>query len=202
MRGVTVCALVWGLAGCATVSMIPAETSVVAGLNANQTALRTASADFCNKLEDSGFVSKSSGLAGFAAMLMNGKGESSETSEGYVSAFEPPVETPGDRLAQLTEDAASVRIGLMAVIGEARTVLADTSTATQRADVTSFERALVKAQHASRTFSSAREKLSDQGTDTTPADRAISALDAEIDAVRRVADELAARYASISSSAA
>ncbi|MCI4643920.1 MAG: hypothetical protein MRY64_03970 [Hyphomonadaceae bacterium] len=181
--------------------MVSGEAMVETGLDANQTALRTASDEFCDKLEDNGWVTASTGLAGLASILMNGSKAAAVETGDYLNQFEDETHSPDTLVVQLAQDAEQVRIGLIAVTGEAQTVLANTDTQTQRGDVTSFERALVRAQRARRTFASARDLLAERTDALDPADIAIARLDAEIDAARHAADDLAARYASLGGSA-
>ena len=59
----------------------------------------------------------------------------------------------------------------------------------------------MQAQRARRTFLEARDTLAGRTGNLTTVDTALESLATEIDAARRVADELAARYASIGESA-
>ena len=170
-------------------------------LNANQTALRLASDEFCDQLENEGWANASGGLANLASVLMNGARDGEVDRNSYLERYETESVPLTDLVAQLISDVEHVRIGLSAVTGEANTVLADTEAETRRGDVTSFERALVKAQRARRTFLQARDILAERTSDVASADEAISRLDNEIDTARRAADDLAARYASLGESA-
>jgi hypothetical protein len=181
--------------------MVSGEATVETSLNANQTALRLASDEFCDQLENEGWVNTSGGLAGLASILMNGRDSGKPDTSAYLAQFEADEMTASDLSTLLVEDAEQVRIGLSAVTGEANTVLADTDAKTERGDVTSYERALVKAQRARRTFLEARDTLAGRTSNLTTVDTTLDALATEIDAARRVADDLAARYASIGESA-
>lgn len=201
MRSVIICASFLLFGGCATVSMVSGEATVETSLNANQTALRLASDEFCDQLESQGWVNTSGGLAGLASILMNGRDSGKPDTNAYLSQFEAEQMPVGDLRILLVEDVERVRVGLSAVTGEANTVLADTEARTERGDVTSYERALVKAQRARRTFLEARDTLAGRTGNLTTVDTALESLATEIDSARRVADELAARYASIGESA-
>lgn len=201
MRSVVFCASLLALTGCATVSMVSGEAMVEMNLNANQTALRTASDEFCAQLEDNGWVAASNGLAGLASILMYGQKGSDAEASGYLEQFQSAETATDNLVVKLASDTEQVRIGLSAVTGEAMTVLADTEGKTERGDVTSFERALVRAQRARRTFAAARDILAERTDTVSAVDEAIARLDAELDTARRAADELAARYASLGDSA-
>lgn len=201
MRSVIISSSFLLLGGCATVSMVSGEATVETSLNANQTALRLASDEFCDQLENEGWVNASGGLAGLASILMNGRDSGKADTNTYLAQFEAEDTMIGNLTTMLVEDVEQVRIGLSAVTGEANTVLADTEARTERGDVTSYERALVKAQRARRTFLEARDTLAERTNSLTTVDAALESLATEIDASRRVADDLAARYASIGQSA-
>jgi hypothetical protein len=190
--GATLCVL----AGCATVSMVPGEATVETGLSAEQTALRATSEAYCETLEDKGWVSASNGFANLASILMHGQSAEGDGA-GYLDQFEDATDSPAELVSRIAADAASARAGLQGVTLEASRVLADQSAETQRGDVTSFERALVRAQRASRAFSSARDIVAGRTSETGPADEAIAAFEGDIDDARRLADELANRYAGI-----
>ncbi|MEO0816601.1 MAG: hypothetical protein AAFX86_04770 [Pseudomonadota bacterium] len=196
MRSVFLGATLLVLAGCATVSVVPGEATVETSLSAKQTALRTASDTFCERLESEGWVEASNGFANLASILMHGQSDT-ETATSYADAFSDLSVAPSVHLMTIADDANAAREGLEQVAGEARKVLNDQTVETQRSDVTSFERALVRAQRASRAFAGALETVGERTSQSAPADTAIEAFNAEIDDARRLADELAARYASL-----
>lgn len=201
MRSVLFGAAILLVSGCTTISMVPGEATVETELSADQTALHAASEAYCTQLEENGWVSASRGFANLASILMNGQsGEQPENA--YADAFADSAVQPSVHVAQIAEDARVARSGLGTVSAEVRRVLDDQTVETKRRDVTSFERALVHAQRASRAFASALETISERTTETAPADEALAALNAEIDEARRLADALAARYASVGEASA
>lgn len=201
MRSVLLGAAVIVLSGCATVSMVPGEATVETGLSNDQTALHAASQAYCQQLESEGWVSASHGFANLASILMHGE-SNIEAGESYSNGFSDPSAAPSEQVADIAADVRTARLGLQAVSNEVRRVLDDETIETQRRDVTSFERALVHAQRASRAFAEALETVAERTTLTQAADTALVAFNAEIDEARRLADELAARYASLGDAAA
>ncbi|MEM9738309.1 MAG: hypothetical protein AAF829_00435 [Pseudomonadota bacterium] len=201
MRSVFIGASFVLLSGCATISMVPGEATVETELSADQTALRTAANTYCDQLEDEGWVSASNGFANFASILMHGE-PNSGVSNSYSEGFEDPSIERSFHVESIAQDARAARNGLQTVTAEARKVLDNRAVETQRRDVTSFERALVRAQQASRAFAEALNTLKGDSATNAPAETAIADFNREIDTARRLADDLAARYASIGDVAA
>jgi len=199
MRSVLIGASLLALSACATVSMIPGEVTVETSLTPEQSSLRAASDAYCDTLETNGWVSASNGLAGFAAVLLHGQSGETDISAAYLEALQD-LEA-GARMAQIAADAEDARSGLSAVTDEAEGVLESAGEEMARRDVTSFERALVRAQRASRTFAKARDTLAAEPGPTAAAEEAIERFRSEIDRARSVADDLAARYASLGETA-
>ncbi|MEM1105845.1 MAG: hypothetical protein AAGH87_05595 [Pseudomonadota bacterium] len=186
----------FALAGCATVSMVPTETTVESALSQEQTDLRAASDAFCDQVETAGWAPNETGFANLAAILMNGQ-SASDTGGAYLDGFEDTLRPDSDHLAGLVQDVLTAREGLGSVMQEVRQILSNETLETGRGDVTSFERALVKAQRASRTFLQARDTVAERAADTARVDEALAAFETDIDAARRLADALAARYAGL-----
>lgn len=197
MRSVLLGASLLVMAGCATVSMVPGEATVETALSSDQTALRAASDTYCDKLEAEGWVSASNGFANLASVLMHGRSSGDDASADYASQFETTDIPAVQQIAKIAEDARAAQSGLTAVALEALNVLNDTTIETSRGDVTSFERALVKAQRASRSFSKGLEIVAERTSEVAEAETAIEAFELEIDDARRLADDLAERYAAI-----
>ncbi len=195
--GVSLCLL----AGCATVSMVPGEALVQAGLSQNQSALRTASTEYCDKAVDAGWVKSNGGLAGLANTLINGITNDQAEANTYAELIGAGTEAPALVLARIVSDSQAARTGLNEVSREAHTLLQETGNHTAtRADVMSYERALVRAQMAYRSFQSALSEVSardDMDIDTAPVDKELGAFEDVIDNARETADRLADKYASV-----
>ena len=100
-------------------------------------------------------------------------------------------------LAKISADAESARAGLEAVTREARGVLEKSSAdASIRNDVIAYERALVRAQMAHRNFEEALDIVTTRADmDVSPVKAELQGFDASINEARRIADDLADRYA-------
>ncbi len=190
LTGLTACLL----AGCATVSMTPGEATVEAALSDEQTALRRASDNFCNHAADAGWVNESSGLAGLARILMNGNVGADDAPLKYGERIDADAAEPAVIVDRIRSDAFVARQGLEGVIREAA-IVRDTGKDISRSDVTSFERALVRAQRARREFSAALEIVEARSVDAGAAALEIEAFAVEIDRARVLANELLHLYA-------
>ena len=202
MRSIVLGASLCLLAGCATVSMVSGETSVETSLTQSQSALRKVSAEYCTDAVKKGWIEATGGLAGFASTLINGK--SDDETRDYASRIGAKSDAPSLVLARIVSDARAARTGLADVSREARDVLEtggqDSAT---RADVMSYERALVRAQMAYRNFQGALGDVtsrSDMDMDIAPVDRELKSFADTIDDARDTADGLADKYASLSRS--
>lgn len=205
MRSVFLSVSLCLLAGCATVSMVPGETLVEAGLTQNQSALRTASTDYCDKAVEAGWVKSNGGLAGLANTLINGITSDQERADTYAARIGADKQAPALVLARIATDTQAARSGLNEVSREAQTLLVNSGKhGATRADVMSYERALVRAQMAYRSFQSALGEVSarpDMDMDTAAIDRELDAFAAVIDNARETADRLADKYAAVGTAA-
>ena len=199
MRSIVLGASLCLLAGCATVSMVSGETSVETSLTQSQSALRKVSAEYCTDAVKKGWIEATGGLAGFASTLINGK--SDDETRDYASRIGAKSDAPSLVLARIVSDAQAARTGLADVSREARDVLEtggqDSAT---RADVMSYERALVRAQMAYRNFQGALGDVtsrSDMDMDIAPVDRELKSFADTIDDARDTADGLADKYSSL-----
>lgn len=200
MRSVLVGVLTCTLAGCATVSMVPGETTVETAMTEEQTALRAASEAYCTEVAEEGWITERGGLANLASILMNGRRGAPATPDGYSDRIGAATGMPAELVVRIAGDADSAREGLGEVIAEAEKVR-ESGAGISRSDVTSFERALVRAQRAQREFATAVDILAERGADTQPAAMAVDGFAGEIDSARRLADELLERYAGTGTSA-
>lgn len=200
MRSVVLSLSLCLLGGCATVSMVPGETTVESGLSHNQSALRKVSAEYADRATEEGWVEASGGLAGFADMLINGRGE---TPDDYATRIGADTNAPAIVLSRISADSEAARTGLASVSVEAKAVLnSATADAASRTDVMSYERALVRAQTAYRNFQTALGQVSaraDMDMDTAPVDAELADFANTIDSARDTADQLADKYASLNS---
>ncbi|WP_213271016.1 hypothetical protein [Hyphomonas sp.] len=196
MRSVLVCVSLGVLAGCATVSVVPGETTVETALTKSQSALRKTSDAYCDHLAAKGWAEADKGLAGFADLLIRGRSASEQTLPAYASEIGAASRAPVLVLARISSDSESARKGLEDVTLEARDVLGNArGDASNRNDVIAFERALVRAQMAHRNFQDALEIVSARADmDVSPVETELGDFAASIDEARRIADDLAERY--------
>lgn len=182
--------------------MVSGETSVETSLTQSQSALRKVSAEYCTDAVKKGWIEATGGLAGFASTLINGK--SDDESRDYASRIGAKSDAPSLVLARIVSDAQAARTGLADVSREARDVLeTGGQDSASRADVMSYERALVRAQMAYRNFQGALGDVtsrSDMDMDIAPVDRELKSFADTIDDARDTADGLADKYASLSRS--
>lgn len=197
MRSVLVCVSLGVLAGCATVSVVPGETTVETALTKSQSALRKTSDAYCDHLAAKGWAEADKGLAGFADLLIRGRSASEQTLPAYASEIGAASRAPVLVLARISADSESARKGLEDVTLEARDVLGNArGDASNRNDVIAYERALVRAQMAHRNFQDALEIVSARADmDVSPVEAELGDFATSIDEARRVADDLAERYA-------
>ncbi len=183
--------------------MVPGETTVQTSLSVQQSALRTVSGEYCDIAVNEGWVKTSGGLAGLADTLINGAGANDPAKDTYAARIGAETRAPALVLAQIVSDTQSARTGLVKVSREAKAVLAtNEKKAATRADVMSYERALVRAQMAYRSFQTALGEVAarpDMDMDTAPVDRELEEFASTIDAARDTADTLADKYAKIDS---
>ena len=182
------------LAGCATVSVMPGETTVETSLSQSQSALRLASDAYCDLLAEKGWTEEDRGMLGFASTLLRGRSDEGQT--GYAELIGADGRAPALVLGRISADSELARSGLEAVTREARITLdAVSEDGSGRADVMSYERALVRAQMAHRSFSEALDTVSSRADlDIAPVTQELSLFADSIDDARRLADRLADRY--------
>lgn len=201
MRSVIACVSLGVLAACATVSVVPGETTVETSLTRNQSELRLASDAYCDLVAEKGWAEADKGLAGFADMLLRGRSSDAGKTPVYAASIGAETRAPSLVLARISSDSEAARFGLEEVTAQARTVLQGrNANGSNRNDVISYERALVRAQMAHRNFRSALELVSLRADmDVSPVERELDRFAASIDDARRVADLLADHYAGTAS---
>lgn len=192
LLGVSLCVL----AGCATVSVVPGEATFETSLSKGQSELREASNAYCDEVVQAGWVEESGGIASLADTLMNGKTEVAGRAGFYATRIGAETKAPALVLGRIVSDSQAARIGLSGVTGEAETLLRSRDkNASNRADVMSYERALVRAQLAHRGFQEALDLVSVRADmDVKPIAAEIERFAVMIDDARTIADRLAERY--------
>ena len=205
MRIGSVCIAALLVSGCATVSMTTGEAVVKTEMSAEQSALRVASNDFCEKAEQRGWVAKATSIFGFANKLINGDTaeDKAEAERDYAALIGADTDAPTAVFERIAKDAKAARAGLLKVTGTASGVIAGKADIAGRGDVMSYERALVNAQKSHRAFSKAADLAAMRaGGVPQETEAALANLANEIDAARETADVLADRYADVSKSLA
>lgn len=196
MRSVFLCLSLGVLAGCATVSVVPGEAMVETSLTRSQSELRQASNAYCDEVVEAGWVEEADGLASLADTLMHGKTEVAGAAGFYATRIGASTKAPALVLARIITDSQAARRGLAGVTAEAETVLrSGDRNASNRGDVMSYERALVRAQMAHRGFQEALDLVAVRADmDVQPIVSEIEAFAVMIDDARITADKLADRY--------
>lgn len=190
MRSVLVAALLASsLGACATVSMVSSEATVETGLTAEQSSLRKVSDAYIDLAERKHWVAKSGGLLGFARVLMDGSSDDGKDG-AYAAELQSAAVTVEAQEARLREDIEGATHGLNVATMEAEKLFeADLPAKSLRADLVSYESALVTAKKARRTFVSTLAQLEIDGAAATT--DALTAFDSSIDEARDAADKLA-----------
>ena len=178
------------LSACATVSMVASEAMVETNLTKQESSLRNVSDAYTDMAEREKWVAKSTGILGFARVLMDGASDSDEDASPYVQQLQRDANSVSEQLNMIREDIEGAAHGLdVATMEVDKLFEAENSAKTLRADLVSYESALVTAKKARRTFV---ETLAEMDTDSVnTASYALSELDASIDRARDAADKLA-----------
>jgi|GEM_PF-1682377 len=191
-------AAVCALGGCATVSVIPGAVSSQEIVSTEQSALRTAAAEFTHEATERHWIPEDRGFMRFARVLAHGNDS--------VSAGEAHQETYFEMIGVGQRNQASIALSLSADVNDASTLLAALSQSAQtflavdraersvttRADLVSFERTLVQAQKVRRTFAHVLPEI--ESTDTSSVQAAMTKFDRQVDRARLIADQLARKY--------
>lgn len=192
MRSVLVSILLAaGLTGCATVSMVASEATVETNLSASESSLRKVSDAYTDLAERKLWVEKSGGLLGFARVLMDGASDKDGSEEGtYLALVQTEAPTESQQITFVKTDIESAAHGLDVATMEVEKLFGEGLTAKAlRADLVSYESALVTAKKARRTFISTIAGLDTE--DVNFASYALTDLDLSIDKARDAADKLA-----------
>ena len=192
MRSVLVSVLlVASLGGCATVSMVASTATVETGISSEESSLRKVSDAYTDLAERKNWITKSQGLLGFARVLMDGanENEQSETSE-YAAQVQRDAVQLEDQIALIRNDIEGAAHGLDVATMEVNKLFeTDRPARSLRADLLSYESALVTAKKARRTFVTTLDELA--LNDGNTASYALAQLDVSIDNARDAADKLA-----------
>ncbi len=192
MRSVLVSILLMtGLTGCATVSMVASEATVETNLSVSESSLKKVSDAYTDLAERKLWIAKNTGLLGFARVLMDGTSGEGESPEGtYLKLVTSQSAASSEQISFVQADIESAAHGLDVATMEVDKLFgAGISAKALRADLLSYESALVTAKKARRTFVST---LSDLEIDEiNSASYALTELDQSIDKARNAADKLA-----------
>ena len=183
------------MTGCATVSMVSQEAVVETGATEAQSEVRKSAEAFETLAETEGWVSENGGLAGLAGMLFGDDGDAGEktastyaervsASDGKPAAVFGTVATDAEKAARALEDLDQLASDLLKA-GDVR-----------RADLISFESALVTAQKCYRSFAEATGVVEGAASrERRETEAALRLLAGVIDGARLSADQMAAAYA-------
>lgn len=178
-------------------SVVPGETTVETSLTQSQSALRIASDAYVELLSDRGWTEADRGMLGFASTLLRGR--SAENQSAYARDIGADSRAPALVLARISSDSEAARRGLEGVTAEAEALMHGMAeNGASRGDVMSYERALVRAQMAYRSFSEALDIVTARADmDVAPVTGELNRFSGSIDDARRLADRLADRYANL-----
>ena len=183
--------LVSSLGACATVSMVASEAIVETELSAEESSLRKVSDAYTDLAERKNWIAKNTGLLGFARVLMDGSDKSDAARRGtYTETVQTDASSSAEQMALIRNDIESAAHGLDVATMEVNKLFGiDLKARALRADLLSYESALITAKKARRTFVATLSELEiDEANSTT---YALSAFDRSIDAAREAADLLA-----------
>jgi hypothetical protein len=171
--------------------MVASQATVETGISSEESSLRKVSDAYTDLAERKNWITKSQGLLGFARVLMDGANESeqSETSE-YAAQVQRDAIQLEDQIALIRNDIEGAAHGLDVATMEVNKLFeTDRPARSLRADLLSYESALVTAKKARRTFVTTLDELA--LNDGNTASYALAQLDVSIDNARDAADKLA-----------
>ncbi len=199
MRSVLVALSLGALSACATISVVATETTVETALKQGKSTLRAESEAYCEKAVAAGWI-EDPGLAALAGTLMHGRTSDDVAAASYARRIGARDQAPALVLARLFTDSQAARKGLGVVRREAEGVVSASRPGVDtRADLISFERALVRAQMSHRNFTEALDAVAGRADlDLTPVHRELAAFADEISRAQETADALAEVHAASS----
>ncbi|MFC6197099.1 hypothetical protein [Ponticaulis profundi] len=186
MRNLYLAAAFLCLGGCATVTIQPANFTM--SLNEEQSELTKSAKAFADNAEAEGWIKKSDPIAFLQSKLFPSSDAGDNTPE-YVEQLKENSASQTEYRQKLMADMASATASLTELNTTAETTLAG-EMQPERADVASFEDALIAAQKCRKSFADAKDELAT----SVEMDRTLAGLDAEIETTRRLADDLAAAW--------
>ena len=174
------------LTGCATVTMAPAEAVVEAAPSAEQTALRAASLGFVETSRARHWCATENPWAEMAKML---RGDA--LADRYWLAIEGDIRPTGEVWRVIEADLSGADRALSDALAAARDVVAS-GARPDRADLATYEQALVSAQQAERAFAFAIGAASARAPQPQglTADTRLGAFSEKVSAARGLADRL------------
>ena len=179
------------LGGCATVSMVASEATVETNLTTQESSLRKVADAYTDQAERKHWVEASKGFFDFARVLMDGASDDdAKSDETYFDQVTREHDTASAQIEYIRVDIESAAHGLDVATMEVEKLFGeDLPAKALRADLVSYESALVTAKKARRTFITVLSDLDmDDANSTT---YALAQLDASIDSARDAADKLA-----------
>lgn len=195
MKPLLFCLATLALTGCTTVSMVSKQAIVETELTEQQSEVRERAEAFEAMAADEGWVMQSGGLSGLANMLFGADQAGDETpSRTYAQTIAASADEPEAIYATVEADASTAARSLeeLDLIASALLQSGDV----QRADLISFESALVTAQKCYRSFSEATGVIEgDASRARRETEAALRDLASVIDGARLSADQMAAAYA-------
>jgi hypothetical protein len=194
MKPLLVCLATLTLTGCTTVSMVSKQAIVETELTEQQSEVRQKAEAFETLAENEGWVTETSGLSGLANMLFGGDDAAeAKSARTYAQKIAYSEESPATLHATVLADVSKAADRLEELDQLAETLLQ--SGDVQRADLISFESALVTAQKSYRSFSEATGLVDGAaGQSRRDTEAALRELAATIDVARASADKMAGAY--------
>ena len=177
--------------GCATVTVQPA--SLTASFVSEDSELTSAAKAFKDQASDEDWMDEVNPIA-FVQTQLFGMEPDKEAEPDYLEKLKAETGTSSAFRTQLIADIQLATSSLSDLNTLAQTVL-DGEEKPERADVASFEEALVTAQKTHKTFSRAADELAVQSSPAmTPVQKALDTYSREIETTRGLADELVGQW--------
>lgn len=195
MKPLLFCLATLALTGCTTVSMVSKQAIVETELTDQQSEVRERAQAFEAMAADEGWVRQAGGLSGLADMLFGAEQSASDASSlSYAQTIAASAEEPAAIYATVEADASAAARSLHELDLIATALLQ--SGDVQRADLISFESALVTAQKCYRSFAEATGVVEGAASrERRETEAALRLLAGVIDGARLSADQMAAAYA-------
>ncbi|MCH2458230.1 MAG: hypothetical protein MK186_09275 [Henriciella sp.] len=195
MKPLLFCLATLALTGCTTVSMVSKQAIVETELTDQQSEVRERAQAFEAMAADEGWVRQAGGLSGLADMLFGAEQSASDASSlSYAQTIAASAEEPAAIYATVEADASAAARSLQELDLIATALLQ--SGDVQRADLISFESALVTAQKCYRSFAEATGVVEGAASrERRETEAALRLLAGVIDGARLSADQMAAAYA-------